>query len=168
MFLDDIVSPLTVKEASNDYFKRRQREKDINAGKPVAKQRQGGQTDYAKKRAKDKKDLELGESGMGDDSSSPVGGKVDENAWNAGDNAWSSEQDQWAKESIETEGSQDFNKVEPYEVCLAGKPVKTFDYYADARRFHDNWKKKLYREGNMEKAEKITLNPIMKDRKSVV
>ena len=59
------------------------------------------------------------------------------------------------------EGFQDFNKVEPYAVCLAGKPVKQFDYYEDARRFHDNWKKKLYREGNKAKADKITLMPIM-------
>jgi len=61
------------------------------------------------------------------------------------------------------EGYQDFNKVEPYEVCLAGKCVKTFDYYEDARRFHDNWKKKLYNQGEKEKADKITLNPIMKE-----
>jgi hypothetical protein len=61
------------------------------------------------------------------------------------------------------EGYQDFNKVEPYAVCLAGKPVKKFDYYEDARRFHDNWKKKLYREGNTEKAEKITLLPLNLD-----
>jgi hypothetical protein len=58
------------------------------------------------------------------------------------------------------EGWQDFNKVEPYAVCLAGKPVKKFDYYEEARRFHDNWKQKLYREGNMAKAEKITLMPL--------
>jgi hypothetical protein len=61
------------------------------------------------------------------------------------------------------EGYQDFTKKEPYEVCLAGKCVKTFDYYEDARRFHDNWKKKLYREGNKAKADKITLNPVMKE-----
>jgi hypothetical protein len=61
------------------------------------------------------------------------------------------------------EGFQDFNKVEPYEVCLAGKPVKTFDYYEDARRFHDNWKKKLYNQGDKAKADKITLNPILKE-----
>ena len=61
------------------------------------------------------------------------------------------------------EGYQDFNKVEPYAVCLAGKPVKKFDYYEDARRFHDNWKKKLYREGDMAKAEKITLMPLNLD-----
>ena len=61
------------------------------------------------------------------------------------------------------EGFQDFNKVEPYAVCLAGKPVKKFDYYEDARRFHDNWKKKLYNQGEKEKADKITLNPIMKE-----
>jgi len=61
------------------------------------------------------------------------------------------------------EGFQDFNKVEPYAVCLAGKPVKKFDYYEEARRFHDNWKKKLYREGNKEKADKITLMPLNLD-----
>jgi hypothetical protein len=61
------------------------------------------------------------------------------------------------------EGFQDFNKVEPYAVCLAGKPVKKFDYYEEARRFHDNWKKKLYREGNTEKADKITLMPLNLD-----
>ena len=62
-----------------------------------------------------------------------------------------------------SEGSQDFNKVEPYAVCLAGKPVKQFDYYEDARRFHDNWIAKLYREGDKDKADKITLMPIMKE-----
>jgi len=67
-----------------------------------------------------------------------------------------------AGESVE-EGWQDFNKVEPYEVCLAGKCVKTFDYYEDARRFHDNWKKKLYAQGEKAKADSITLNPVMKE-----
>ena len=61
------------------------------------------------------------------------------------------------------EGWQDFNRVEPYAVCLAGKPIKKFDYYEEARRFHDNWKKKLYREGDTEKAEKITLLPLNLD-----
>ena len=59
-----------------------------------------------------------------------------------------------------SEGFQDFGKKEPYAVCLAGKPVKKFDYYEDARRFHDNWKKKLYREGDKAKADKITLMPL--------
>ena len=62
------------------------------------------------------------------------------------------------------EGYQDFTKKEPYEVCLAGKCVKTFDYYEDARRFHDNWKKKLYNQGDKAKADKITLNPVMKEQ----
>ena len=68
------------------------------------------------------------------------------------------------------EGSQDFNKVEPYYVCLAGKPVKKFDYYQDARRFHDNWKQKLYREGNKAKADKVTLMPVIDEgiKKSAV
>lgn len=65
------------------------------------------------------------------------------------------------KEQNVEEGWQDFNKVEPYYVCLAGKPIKKFDYYEEARRFHDNWKAKLYREGNKEKADKITLMPVM-------
>ena len=65
------------------------------------------------------------------------------------------------------EGWQDFNKVEPYAVCLAGKPVKKFDYYEEARRFHDNWKQKLYREGNKEKADKITLMPLGLDEGSM-
>ena len=59
------------------------------------------------------------------------------------------------------EGYQDFKKPEPYYVCLAGRPVKRFDYYEQARQFHDNWKKKLYREGNTAKAEKITLMPVI-------
>ena len=61
------------------------------------------------------------------------------------------------------EGFQDFNKVEPYAVCLAGRPVKKFDYYEDARRFHDNWKKKLYNQGEKAKADKITLMPLNLD-----
>ena len=61
------------------------------------------------------------------------------------------------------EGFQDFNKVEPYAVCLAGRPVKKFDYYEDARRFHDNWKKKLYNQGEQAKADKITLLPLNLD-----
>ena len=65
------------------------------------------------------------------------------------------------------EGFQDFGKKEPYAVCLAGKPVKKFDYYEDARRFHDNWKQKLYREGNKEKADKITLMPLNLDESGV-
>lgn len=50
-----------VDEASTDYSKRRQREKDVDAGKPVAKQRQSKMTDYQKRRAQQKKDMELGE-----------------------------------------------------------------------------------------------------------
>jgi hypothetical protein len=62
------------------------------------------------------------------------------------------------------EGYQDFKKPEPYYVCLAGKPVKKFDFYEQARQFHDNWKKKLYKSGkpsDKEKADKITLMPVM-------
>lgn len=66
-------------------------------------------------------------------------------------------------DAVTFEGYQDFNKVEPYAVCLAGKCVKKFDYYEEARRFHDNWKKKLYNAGNKEKADKITLMPLNLD-----
>ena len=59
------------------------------------------------------------------------------------------------------EGYVQIGKYSPTYVCLAGKPVKKFDYYEDAERYHNNWKKKLYREGNKEKADKITLMPIM-------
>jgi hypothetical protein len=84
--------------------------------------------------------------------------------------AWVAQVERMLKENPPeafAEGFQDFNKVEPYEVCLAGKPVKTFDYYEDARRFHDNWKKKLYAQGEKAKADKITLNPIMKEAAKV-
>ena len=66
-------------------------------------------------------------------------------------------------ESDLDEGFQDFNRVEPYAVCLAGKPVKKFDYYEQARKFHDNWKQKLYREGDKAKADTITLMPLNLD-----
>lgn len=75
------------------------------------------------------------------------------------------DEDDWYDDGAEDtlEGYQDFNKVEPYAVCLAGRPVKKFDYYEEARRFHDNWKKKLYREGDQAKADKITLLPLNLD-----
>jgi hypothetical protein len=50
-----------VAEAQTDYQKRRQRERDVDAGKPVSRQPKNPQTDYAKKRAKEKRDQELGE-----------------------------------------------------------------------------------------------------------
>ena len=54
-----------VAEAPTDYSKRRQRERDIDAGKPVAKQRQSKMTDYQKRRAEQKRQEELGEDGEG-------------------------------------------------------------------------------------------------------
>ena len=50
-----------VAEAPTDYSKRRQRERDIDAGRPVKPLPKNPQTDYAKKRAKDRRDMELGE-----------------------------------------------------------------------------------------------------------
>jgi len=77
-------------------------------------------------------------------------------------NDYADQEDDWYDEGV-AEGFQDFNRVEPYAVCLAGKPVKKFDYYEDARRFHDNWKKKLYAQGEKAKADKITLMPLNLD-----
>ena len=102
---------------------------------------------------------------------SPSGKFVIVNLYNHGEHSMhlsDVEYNQYADDEEEVdEGWQDFNKVEPYEVCLAGKPIKTFDYYEDARRFHDNWIAKLYREGDKAKADKITLNPIMKESTKV-
>lgn len=50
-----------IAEAQTDYQKRRQRERDVDAGKPVAKPRQPKMTDYQKRRAQQKKEMELGE-----------------------------------------------------------------------------------------------------------
>jgi hypothetical protein len=54
-----------VEESPTDYQKRRQRERDVDAGRPVKPLPKNPQTDYAKKRAKDRKDMEMGE-GLGD------------------------------------------------------------------------------------------------------
>jgi hypothetical protein len=51
----------SVAEAQTDYQKRRQRERDVDAGRPVKPLPKNPQTDYAKKRAKDRRDMELGE-----------------------------------------------------------------------------------------------------------
>jgi hypothetical protein len=50
-----------VAEAQTDYQRRRQRERDVDAGRPVKPLPKNPQTDYAKKRAKDRRDMELGE-----------------------------------------------------------------------------------------------------------
>ena len=55
-------------QAETDYQKKRQREKDIDAGKPVAKPRQSKMTDYQKRRAQQKKEMELGESSTSSDA----------------------------------------------------------------------------------------------------
>lgn len=52
----------SVAEAQTDYQRRRQRERDVDAGKPVSRQPKNPQTDYARTRAKQKRDQELGES----------------------------------------------------------------------------------------------------------
>ena len=71
-------------EAKTDYQKKRERERDIDAGKPVPKQRQPRMTDYQKRRAEQKRQEALGE-----------------NSWSAGDNAWSSEHNNWTAEDAQ-------------------------------------------------------------------
>jgi hypothetical protein len=51
-----------VAEAQTDFFKRRERERKVDAGQPVSRQPKNPQTDYARKRARDRKDMELGET----------------------------------------------------------------------------------------------------------
>jgi hypothetical protein len=53
-----------VAEGQTDYQKRRQRERDVDAGKPVARQPKNPQSDYARMRAKQKRDQDLGEQQM--------------------------------------------------------------------------------------------------------
>jgi len=66
-------------------------------------------------------------------------------------------------DAVTFEGYVPLDKYSPTAVCLSGKPVKKFDYYKDAENFYKNWKQKLYREGNTEKADKITLMPLNLD-----
>ena len=58
-----VVSPnyRQFEESQTDYQKRRQRERDVDAGRPVKPLPKNPQTDYARKRAQDKKDMEMGE-----------------------------------------------------------------------------------------------------------
>jgi hypothetical protein len=59
----DSVNDEGVAEEETDYSKRRQRERDIDAGKPVEPEDEDdGETDYSRRRAQQKKELELGEA----------------------------------------------------------------------------------------------------------
>ena len=49
------------------------------------------------------------------------------------------------------EGSQQFNKPEPYWVCVDGKKWKRFETYQQARNVHDKLEKKLRSEGSDKK-----------------
>ena len=57
----DNVKEKSVAETQTDYQKHRQRERDVDAGRPVKPLPKNPQTDYARKRAKEKRDMELGE-----------------------------------------------------------------------------------------------------------
>lgn len=48
-------------ETPTDYQKRRQRERDVDAGRPVKSEPRKAKTDYEKKREQDRKDMKLGE-----------------------------------------------------------------------------------------------------------
>ena len=155
MFLFDIVAPMTMAEAQTDYSKCRQRERDVDAGKPVARQPKNPQTDYARKRAKEKKELELGE-----------------NAWNDGSNDWTSEHDQWTKEDAQISpdstspvgGNVQEDEVEegwsnkmvaqrtgqaptPYSVYIKGKEWKSFADDDHAENVADKLRAKFKQEG---------------------
>jgi len=60
-FANDVRNHKPVSETPTDYQKRRQRERDVDAGRPVKPVPKNPQTDWARKRAKDKRDMELGE-----------------------------------------------------------------------------------------------------------
>ena len=53
-------------EASNDYFKRRQRERDLDSGKPVKPEPKNPQNDYFARRKKEKKKAVSEEGGAGE------------------------------------------------------------------------------------------------------
>ena len=55
-----------VAEASNDYFKRRQRERDLDSGKPVKPEPKNPQNDYFARRKKEKKKAVSEEGGAGE------------------------------------------------------------------------------------------------------
>jgi hypothetical protein len=57
-FANDVKNHKPVSETPTDYSKRRQRERDVDAGRPVKSLPKNPQTDYARKRAKEKRDLE--------------------------------------------------------------------------------------------------------------
>ena len=61
-----------VDEAQTDYQKRRQRERDVDAGRPVKPVPKNPQTDYARKRAKEKRDLEQFGEDINDDNDNAV------------------------------------------------------------------------------------------------
>ena len=58
---DQLKQSRGIKEAETDYQKRRARERDVDAGRPVKPLPKNPQTDYARKRAQEKRDMELGE-----------------------------------------------------------------------------------------------------------
>jgi hypothetical protein len=66
----DTVKEKAMAEAQTDYQKRRARERDVDAGRPVKPVPKNPQTDYARKRAKDRKDMELGEQSLNEDNAS--------------------------------------------------------------------------------------------------
>ena len=101
-----------VAEVATDYSKRRQRERDVDAGKPVTKQRQPKQTDYQKRRAQDRKDMELGE--MDKSQKSPAGWNLDDYDYSKG--KWTQGKIMTAKDAVKSaskEFDSVFNKVEP-------------------------------------------------------
>ena len=66
-----------VEEAQTDYQKRRQRERDVDAGKPVARQPKNPQNDYFARRKKEKK-YDMAEESQDDRNARIIAGEIED------------------------------------------------------------------------------------------
>ena len=72
----DALNKKSVAEASNDYFKRRQRERDFDSGKPVKSEPKNPQNDYFARRKKEKK------QGVAEAKADPLGSWISHKEFN--------------------------------------------------------------------------------------
>ena len=115
----DRVKEKAVAESKTDYQKRRQRERDVDAGKPVARQPKNPQTDYARKRAQQKKEMELGE--MDKSQKGPAGWNIDDYDYSKG--KWTQGKIVKTKDAVK-DMSKELNKAFNSPKPNAKKPVK--------------------------------------------
>jgi hypothetical protein len=115
----DSIKEKTVAESKTDYQKRRQRERDVDAGKPVARQPKNPQTDYARKRAQQKKEMELGE--MDKSQKGPAGWNIDDYDYSKG--KWTQGKIVKTKDAVK-DMSKELNKAFNSPKPNAKKPVK--------------------------------------------